>query len=127
MTSSPLPHAPEIIAGLVDLRGRPLPLLDLRARLGRGRTEPNPEDHVVVCRVRDRQVGIWVDRALEVTSIGIDDLVPVSEVAQASHVDGLALGGEGMFFVYDVQSFLDADEALTLEAAMQELEDGADR
>jgi purine-binding chemotaxis protein CheW len=127
MASSPLPHAPVVIAGVVDLRGRPLPLLDLRARLGRDRAEPDPDDHVVVCRIRDRHVGIWVDRALEVTSIGTAHLVAVSEVAQASHVDGVALGPDGMFFVYDVQSFLDGDEALTLEAAMQELGDGADR
>lgn len=126
MASSPLPHAPAVISGVVDLRGRPLPLLDLRVRLGRSPAEPDPNDHVVVCRIRDRQVGIWVDRALAVTSVDTGDLVAVSEVAQASHVDGVALVPDGMFFVYDVQSFLAVDEALLLDAAMQELGDGAE-
>lgn len=127
MASTPLPHAPVVIAGVVDLRGRPLPLLDLRARLGRSPADPDPDDHVVVCRIRDRQVGIWVDRALSVTSIDTGDMVAVSEVAQASHVEGVALVPDGMLFVYDVQSFLDADEALTLDGAMQEPGDGAVR
>lgn len=127
MASSPLPGAPAVIAGVVNLRGRPLPLLDLRARLAMGPADADPDDHVVVCRIGDRQVGIWVDRALAVTSMDTGDVITVNEVAQASHVDGVALAPDGMFFIYDVQSFLDADEALTLDGAMQEHGDGADR
>lgn len=127
MASSPLPHAPVVIAGIVNLRGEPLPLLDLRTRLGGIPAVPDPDDHVVVCRIQGRRVGVWVDRALAVTSIDTRNMVAVSEVALASHVDGVALVPDGMFFVYDVQSFLDADDALTLEGAMQELGDGADR
>lgn len=127
MASTPLPHAPPAILGVVNLRGDPLPLIDLRVRLGGGLTTPDPEDHVVVCRILGRQVGVWVDRAVEVASVDAGELAPVSEVAQSSHVRGVALVSEGVYLVYDVQSFLDADEALRLDAALRDLENGGGR
>lgn len=127
MASTPLPHAPPAILGVVNLRGSPLPLIDLRVRLGGDRTTPDPDDHVVVCRVHGRQVGVWVDRAVAVTTVDADDLAAVSEVAQSSHVEGVALVAEGVFLVHDVQSFLDADEALRLDAALRDLDDGGSR
>lgn len=127
MARIPLPHAPAVIAGIVNLRGKPTPLMDLRVRLGRSPEPPDPDDHVVVCRIRGRQVGIWVSRALAVTSVDTGDMVAVTQVAEAHHVDGVALVSDGMFFVYDLQSFLDADEALLLETAMNEFQGSASR
>lgn len=127
MTATTLPHAPAVIAGIVNLRGTPMALIDLRGRLGLSPKAIDPDDHVVVCRVRGRQVGILVDRALSVASIDTDDLVAATEVAASRHVDGVALGVDGMVFVYDVQSFLDADEALLLDTAMEQFQAGAGR
>ena len=120
MAVVPLPKTPPVICGLVNLRGTPLPLLDLRVRLGRPSRGPDPADHVVVCRVRDRHVGVWVDNAADVTEIATDDLVAITDIAEAANVKGVALLGDGILLVCDVGSFLDADEALRLDGAMPE-------
>ena len=118
MASIPLPKAPSVIRGLINLRGTPLPLLDLRVRLGHRPRTPDPADHVVVCRIADRSVGIWLDNATAVDTIATSDMVPITEVAESRHVDGVALLGDGMLLVYDVRSFLAADEALSLDVAI---------
>ena len=118
MAYTPLSTAPEIVTGVVNLRGTPLPLLDLRTRLGGGRRPPRPDDHVVVCRVRDRSVGVWLDHVTGLAEIESDGMVPVSEVADARHVDGVALLPDGTVLVFDVTSFLSADEALCLDGAV---------
>lgn len=120
-----LPGAPEVIRGLLNVRGNPVPVLDLRTRLRRPVRRPHPADHVVLCRIDERTVGIWVDHVSTVTGIDTSDLVPVTEVAAADHVRGVALLPDGMLLVTDVRSFLDADEGLGLDRAMAAVANGA--
>lgn len=114
----PLPTAPAVVTGLINLRGAPLPVLDLRTRLGLPRRDPDPDDHVVVCRVGARHIGLWVDRALRVDRLGRDSVAAIGDLAKASHVSGAILLTDGMLVVYDVHSFLDTEEALGLDEAM---------
>lgn len=118
MASTPLPGAPSVVRGVVNLRGEPLALLDLRTRLGGAARDPRPDDHVVVCRVSDRVVGVWLDHVVGLEEIAVNDLVAVTEVARAEHVEGVGLLADGTVLVCDVRSFLSADEALGLDAAL---------
>lgn len=120
MAYTRLPSAPEVVVGVVNLRGTPLPLLDLRTRLGGRARPPHPDDHVVVCHVGDRTVGIWLDHVAGLEEVETGDLVPVGEVADARHVEGVALLPDGTVLVCDVRSFLSADEALRLDSAVLE-------
>lgn len=118
VAARPLPGAPDVIRGLLNVRGTPVPVLDLRTRLGRPARQPTAADHVVLCRLGERTVGIWADHVAAVTEIDTTDVVPISEVAAAVHVRGVALLPDGMLLVTDVRSFLDADEGLGLDRAM---------
>jgi purine-binding chemotaxis protein CheW len=120
-----LPGAPEVVRGLLNVRGTPVPVLDLRTRLGRPARRPDPADHVVLCHIDERTVGVWVDHVAALTEIDTADLVPVTEVATADHVRGVALLPDGMLLVTDVRSFLDADEGLALDRAMAAASNGA--
>lgn len=113
-----LPDAPPMVCGVVNLRGTPLPVLSLRERLGLDQLRPDPDHHVVVCDIVDRPVGVWVDSADAVTVVGAGDLVDASDVAASRHLAGVAVQADGLLLVYDVRSFLDADDALQLSAAM---------
>jgi purine-binding chemotaxis protein CheW len=118
MAHTPLPTAPDVVLGVVNLRGAPLPLLDLRTRLGGRPRPPRPDDHVVVCQVGSRNVGVWLDHVEGTDELDTQGMVPVSEVADARHVQGVALLPDGTVLVCDVRSFLSADEALRLDDAL---------
>lgn len=115
---APLPGAPPVVCGVMNLHGTPLPVLSLRERLGLEPVEQDPEHHIVVCDILGRQVGVWVDAAESATAVRADDLVPASEVAASRHLAGVAVRPDGVLLVYDVRSFLGADEALDLGSAL---------
>lgn len=118
MASQPLHQAPAVIEGVVNLHGDPVPMLDLRVRLGLPTRAAHPDDHVVVCRVAGRHIGIRVDAAELVTRLSRQDITPAAEVAVAPHLAGVAVVADDLVLVYDVRSFLGTDEALSLDAAM---------
>lgn len=68
---TPVPHAPDSVAGLINLRGQIATTLDLRVRLGVRTTDDAPSTHVVV-RNRGEQVSLLVDRVGEVIDVGPD-------------------------------------------------------
>lgn len=113
-----LTHAPTVVLGLLNLRGAPLPVLDLRARLGLPRSEPDPADHVLVCRVGDRTVGVWVDRAQDVTTVDPSALADLPPDAPSRHLAGVALLDDDLLLVTDVDSFLSVDEMTLLDQAL---------
>jgi purine-binding chemotaxis protein CheW len=113
-----LPHAPDVIRGLLNLRGRQLPVIDLRARLGLPSRPADPDDHVVVSRVGQRGIGIWVDRAVEVRRLDLTDLAPLAAHATGRHVCGAAMLDDGVLLVSDVETFLDAQESDLLDRAL---------
>src|SRR5438270_7042780 len=67
----PLPGAPAVIEGVVNLRGAVVPVLDLRRRFGLPARAATPTDHLIVADAGGRAVALRVDRAVE--------LVPLAE------------------------------------------------
>jgi purine-binding chemotaxis protein CheW len=104
-----LPHSPEYVQGVINLRGAVVPILDLRRRFGLGETEYGRTTVVIVVKVESARgeltAGIVVDAVCEVCNIGAEDLRPPPEVGSPidSHfVRGLAMVGDGMLVLLDV-------------------------
>jgi purine-binding chemotaxis protein CheW len=64
---TPVPHAPEFLAGVMNLRGEVIPVVDVRKRLGAPGTSPRSK--VLVVNVAGRLVGLIVDAVAEVVRI----------------------------------------------------------
>jgi purine-binding chemotaxis protein CheW len=118
MDSASLPGAPPVVIGVVNLRGEPVPLISLRARVGLPAVECHPDHHVVVCSVRGRRVALWVDRAESVTSLDPKTVVASDGVVATRYFAGIVVLSDGVMFVFDLRSFLDADEILQIDTAM---------
>jgi len=104
-----VPHAPEHIRGVMNLRGRILPVLDLRTRLGLEATELTPRSRVVVVEIERRVVGLLVDAVAQVTRVG-ERLVtsPPDEVRAAGQgaITGVARAGERLLMLLDAARLL---------------------
>lgn len=80
-----VPGAEPWVAGLVQIRGEVVPVVDLRRRFGLERVEPDVDHRVLVVRRGERSVGLLVDRAREVLLIGDESLrEPPETVAQGA-------------------------------------------
>jgi purine-binding chemotaxis protein CheW len=58
--ATPIPQTPDYILGVINLRGAVIPILDLRNRLGLGRTEPTSRHVIVVIQDEERVAGLMV-------------------------------------------------------------------
>lgn len=76
-----LPHAPDYVIGMMNLRGTVLPVLDLSLRLGLGKTDPGPRHVIIIARVGDRIVGFLVDAVSDIIMVKEGDLLPTPDVA----------------------------------------------
>lgn len=79
-TATKLPHSPDYIIGVINLRGTILPIMDLSARLGMGLSQPSERHVIIVVHLRDKTLGLLVDSVSDILDVGPDHLRPVPEV-----------------------------------------------
>lgn len=83
---TPLPRAPELIEGVVDLRGAVIPVVDLGRALGGAPVSEGPGTRIAVLEVDDMAIGLRVEAAVDVLSVGSDSLLePPALAAQAGY------------------------------------------
>ena len=66
-----VPRAPEFVRGVINLRGRILPVVDLKKKLGLGEVAIGKASRIVVVRLRDRLLGLLVDGASQVLKVPV--------------------------------------------------------
>ena len=92
------------LVGIVQIRGEVVPVVDLRRRFGIDGVEPNVDRRVLVVRQGERSVGLLVDRAREVLSIGAAHLrEPPEAVAHGSDrmIRSVASVGDRLLMLLD--------------------------
>src|SRR5262245_54805748 len=78
----PLPHAPLVVEGIIDLRGEIVPVLDIRSRFRLAARPLQPSDHFLVVIAGARKVALRVDRALsllELATLPVADALHLPE------------------------------------------------
>jgi purine-binding chemotaxis protein CheW len=71
---TPLPKSPELIEGVIDLRGALVPVVDLGRALNECRVEPSSSSRIVVTESDGLVVGLTVDAAIEVLQVGASSM-----------------------------------------------------
>lgn len=96
-TVTSVPMMPSFIRGVINLRGAVVPVLDLQARFGTGRTEAARRTCIVIVEVRNAteklDVGILVDAVNEVVGIPAEDIEPAPTLG--SSIDTRFVAGMG--------------------------------
>jgi len=88
-TITRVPHAPEAVVGLIHLRGRIVPVIDMRRRLGlAAATSPHRGTHLVL-RLQDDWYSLLVDEMLEVIEVSDYDIEHPSRAASESAYDAV--------------------------------------
>ena len=85
-----VPQAPEHVRGVTNLRGRILPVVELRTRLGLTAAVLTPKSRIVVTEAHGRVLGLLVDAVLQVTRIPADTVQPVPDDVMTPQADWLA-------------------------------------
>lgn len=120
---SPLPKAPPVAIGVVNIRGAVVPVLDIRGRFGLPPRDWGPSAHLLVARTPRRIVALPVDEALGVIEVAEEAITPPAVVLpKTEYVSGIVALPDGLLFIHDLDAFLSLDEEERLDQALGEVE-----
>ena len=117
---TPLPNAPEIILGVVNMQGRVIPVINVRRRFHLSEREIALTDQMVVARAARRTVALVVDSVSGVIeysereAVGAQDVLP-----NLQYVEGVIKLDEGLILIHDLDKFLSLEEETVLDRALQ--------
>jgi purine-binding chemotaxis protein CheW len=76
-----LPHSPQFVRGVINLRGAVLPIVDLSARLGLESVDPSSRHVIIVAQVGRQIIGLLVDAVSEILTVAEGTVQPTPDVA----------------------------------------------
>jgi purine-binding chemotaxis protein CheW len=76
-----VPHTPDYVRGIVNIRGEIVPIYDVAARLGRGFTKASDRHVVVIVRGEDaRSIGLLVDSVTDIVNVRTNSMAPMPKI-----------------------------------------------
>lgn len=116
---SVLPGAPPSVLGVINVRGRVVPVFSLRERLQLGVRPVEAGDYFIVALAGRRMVALHVDRAVGLLDVGSwDEAVGIPETVAAPQVVGVVQYPDGLALIHDPATFLSIDETATLDESL---------
>jgi purine-binding chemotaxis protein CheW len=107
---TPIPSAPVFFRGVTNLRGRFVPVIDLRIKLGIDVVDSAPGGVTIILMIRGQHVGVVVDGVSEVIDIAMDDLKPAPfghYAASAMFIRGFLQSGDRTIVMLEVERLLE--------------------
>lgn len=110
---TPVRHAPDYVAGIRNLRGRIITVIDLCVRLGLGQVEIGPDNRILVADWKGEPVGLLVDRVADAIAVKAGELElapPNLHGVQMQKLLGVFRSGERLAALLDLDAVLGADD-----------------
>jgi purine-binding chemotaxis protein CheW len=117
---TPLPKAPEIILGVIDVHGTIVPVADLRKRFSLPARKPAFDDRLIVARIRRGPLALVADRLEGIVACGEEDFAPVETLLpEAGYLEGVVKLRDGLVLIQDLDRLLSLEEAAAVERALE--------
>nr|WP_316656612.1 chemotaxis protein CheW [uncultured Gellertiella sp.] len=117
--STPIPHSPPEIIGVMNLRGSVIPIIDLAYKLGMKSTVANERSAIVVAEVHTMVIGMLVDRVSDILTIPSSQVQPVPEVTASfdkTFCEGIIANENGMICFLNLAKMFKENEVEDLAA-----------
>ena len=119
---TPLPKAPDVVIGVVNVQGRIIPVVDIRKRFRLPRREMNLNDKIILSQTSKRSVGIMVDSVVNVIEYPKQEvIIPEKILSGIGYVEGVVKLEDGLTLIHNIDSFLSLEEEKTLDDAMKKI------
>lgn len=113
-----VPRAPSFVEGVVNLRGKIVPVIDLRRRFGMASTEQTKATRIIIVDVAGKTVGLIVDAVREVLRLDSEAVSATPELVasgiDASFFKGVGQLGDRLIILLDLQRLLSMEEIAAL-------------
>lgn len=109
-----VPELPAYVKGIINLRGKIIPVMDVRLRFKKKPVEYNDRTCVIVIEVKDISVGLIVDNVSEVLSIADDDIVPPPDMnrgAENKYIKAIGKVEKEVKLILDCERLMNDNDA----------------
>ena len=117
MDITPIPETPQFVKGVINLRGKIIPVIDLRLKFQMEERDYDERTCIIVVQVnysnKPIQIGVIVDSVREVSSISQEDIEPPPSMGlslKTSYITGMAKSKEDVKILLDIDQVLSEDE-----------------
>lgn len=104
-----IPHSPDYVRGVINLRGAVVPIVDLAARLHLEVPEPTSRNVIIITQFAGPVVGLLVDAVSDILSVSVDEIQPTPDVASdttTGFVAGIITRDDRMIRMIDLEGIL---------------------
>ncbi len=116
---SPLPHAPAIILGIINVAGKMIPVVDVRQRFGFPAHELAIDDRFIIAKTARYEVALVVDAVEGFRELTDQEMVSVEQnLPFAEYLKGVAKMEGNIIMIYDLDQFLSLEEEQMLSKAL---------
>lgn len=118
-----LPDMPDFVKGVINLRGKVIPVIDVRLRFGFEKREYDERTCIIVTNIDDVAVGLIVDSVAEVLDIpekNVDPPPRVQKGSESRYIKGLGKVGEDVKIILEINRFLFDEELEMLTKVAKE-------
>lgn len=112
-----VPELPHFIKGIINLRGKIIPVMDVRLRFKKLENEYNDRTCIIVIEVRDVFIGLIVDAVSDVLDISSSDIVPPPEVnanTNNKYIKGIGKVGSDVKLLLDCEKLINDEDGQSL-------------
>jgi purine-binding chemotaxis protein CheW len=113
---TPLPNAPEVVLGVIDVHGNIIPVMSMRKRFGRPEPEASLSGQLIVAQTDTRCVALVVTSVTGVIERTVQDFTETEKIVPgAQYVEGISKLDDGIVFIHNVDRFLSKKEDRELD------------
>jgi len=108
-----IPKSPEYVEGVINLRGRVIPIINLRKRFGMVPKERDKQTRVVVVNISGKTLGLVVDAVSEVLRLPTDTIEPPPPMVsgiESEYIQGVGKLGDKLLILLDLNKLLTSQE-----------------
>lgn len=118
---TPLPNAPEVVVGIINVQGNVMPVVDIRKRLNIKPKEYDLNDHLIIGHTEKRSLALLADDIGELIEIQPKRLTKKGEILPGLGPISGAIKLQGdVILIHDLESFLSIEEEKMIDKAMKE-------
>lgn len=118
-----VPNSPDFVEGVINLRGKIIPVMDLRKRFGLAETQPDKKNRVLVVELENKLIGLIVSSASEVLKLPPSEIEAPGSVfaeGESSYVTGVGKLKGRLVILLDIARLLRQPEFKKLEEAVEQ-------
>jgi len=119
---TPLPHAPDMVLGLINVQGRIIPVVSIRKSCGLPDRPPHLNDRLIILHMPARIFALLVDEVVGIVHRGEQEVVTAQQLFPGvDAVVGVVKYDDGIVLIQNMEQFLHLEDEVKLGEAMKDI------